>query len=555
MVHSVSSPPIRIVTKKSVPSAASQMSGSCVKRFTLERQRRVETEMRRKVRHALVLAAWAASSILLMPEVAFAASSAGCNRNGFSVLGVSGKQKTTVAASRVGDSFLVKGKYVVFTVDAATFGVRDWTLTGAPNPLDITGGRQTIIFTAKTPDHRGLFLSSDVSVKISKEALVIERTGSGLSMKIQVKDCANGGVFQMEPARADGTTTRFTHVLASDVFYFDNPNVRDRLGERIPCSGVLPDGTPVVCNGANPDGTVTVTPRVNFSNDSSNKFVGRDSPQVATRIANGCPNNIPNPTHPGSVNHCGGISQWSVASGGRMGQVMGEDATEIAPAATVCTENCTAQNQVNGRAVVVGFPFPVPNAVRLQPRFPQLSNGQLAAVTVSPSTVNGGATAQGSVSLDAGAPAGGVVVQLSSSNPNVANVPTTATIPAGFVESTFNITTSQVPSQTVATLQGIAGGATRNVDLTVRPEATTAPDSVAITRAEYDTGNRRLRVEATSTNANATLQVFVTSSSQLIGTLSNQGGGRFRAEFTWPVNPQSITVRSSSGGSASVVVR
>jgi hypothetical protein len=238
-----------------------------------------------------------------------------------------------------------------------------------------------------------------------------------------------------------------------------------------------------------------------------------------------------------------------------MGQVMGEDATEIAPAATVCTENCMAQNQVNGRAVVVGFPFPVPNAVRLQPRFPQLSNGQLAAVTVSPSTVNGGATAQGTVSLDAGAPAGGVVVQLSSSNPNVANVPATATIPAGFVESAFNITTSQVAALTLATLSGSSSGVTRSVGLTVTPEATPAPDSVVITRAEYDTGNRRLRVEATSTNANATLQVFVTSSSQLIGTLSNQGGGRFRAEFTWPVNPQSITVRSSSGGSASVVVR
>jgi len=58
-----------------------------------------------------------------------------------------------------------------------------------------------------------------------------------------------------------------------------------------------------------------------------------------------------------------------VASGGRMGQVMGEDATEIAPAAKLCTANCTAQNQVQGRAVVVGFPFPVPDAVRLQPRF------------------------------------------------------------------------------------------------------------------------------------------------------------------------------------------
>jgi len=52
----------------------------------------------------------------------------------------------------------------------------------------------------------------------------------------------------------------------------------------------------------------------------------------------------------------------------------------------------------------------------------------------------------------------------------------------------------------------------------------------------------------------ATLQVFVTSSGQLIGTLSNDGGGRFRGEFSWPVNPQSITVRSSFGGQATRAV-
>jgi len=307
--------------------------------------------------------------LTLMAVPGFAASSAGCDGGGFSLLGLSGDQRTIVLAPNVGSSFLVKGKYVEFTVDGSTFGVRNWTLTGAPNPLDITGGRRTIVYTAKMPDHRGLFLSSDVSVRISKEALVIERTGSGLSMKIQAKDCANGGVFQIEPARADGTTTRFTHVLASDVFYFDNPNVRDRLGERIPCSGVLPGGTPVVCNGANPDGTVTVTARVNFANDSSDKFVGRDSPQVATLVKfPECTNSIPNPFHPGTVVHCGGVSVWDVASGGRMGHIIGEDATEIAPAAKLCTANCTAQNQVTGKAVVVGFPFPVPDAVRLKPR-------------------------------------------------------------------------------------------------------------------------------------------------------------------------------------------
>jgi len=308
--------------------------------------------------------------LTLMALPSFAASSTGCTGGGFSLLGLSSDQRTIVLAQNVGSSFLVKGKYIEFTVDAATFGVRNWTLTGAPNVLDITGGRRTVVFTAKMPDHRGLVLDSDVSVRISKESLVIERTGSGLSMKIQAKDCANGGVFQIEPGRDDATATRFTHVLASDVFYFDNPNVRNRLGEKIPCSGILPNGTPVVCNGANPDGTVTVTARTNFANDFSNKFVGRDSPQVATLVGfPECTNSIPNPFHPGTVVHCGGVSVWDVATGGRMGQVMGEDSTEIAPAATRCTQNCTAQDRVNGKAVVVGFPFHVPDTVRLKPRF------------------------------------------------------------------------------------------------------------------------------------------------------------------------------------------
>jgi hypothetical protein len=307
--------------------------------------------------------------VALSPSVAVAASSASCDGGGFSLLGLSGDQRTAVGASSVGSTFLVKGKYVEFTVESDTFGIRNWKLTGAPNPRDITGGTQIVVFASKIPDHRGLTVTSEIAVESKKQSLVIKRSGFGLSMKIQANDCANGGLFQVEVARADGTATLFTHVLGDDIFYFDNPNVRDLLGENIPCSGVLPDGTPVVCQGANPDGTVTVTARVNFANSLSKNFVGRDSPQAATRIVRDCANAIPNPFHPGTVSHCGGVSQWSVASGGRMGQVMGEDATEIAPAAKVCTANCTAQNQVQGKAVVVGFPFPVPQEVRLQPRF------------------------------------------------------------------------------------------------------------------------------------------------------------------------------------------
>src|SRR6195256_4827133 len=296
-----------------------------------------DSDLKNTIGGMLGIALLGMSSAMLAPQRAFAASSAGCVGGGFSVLGLSGDQRTIVAAGKVDRAFLVKGKYVEFTVDSDTFGVRDWTLTGAPNELDITGGRPTVVFASKIPDHRGLALTGDTSVNSSRESLVISRSGAGLSMKIQVKDCANGGVFQMEVVRADATATTFTHVLGDGVFYFDNPNVRDRLGERIPCSGVLPDGTPVVCNGANPDGTVTVTARVNFANDSSDKFVGRDSPQVATRVVHDCLNNIPNPFHPGSVSHCGGVSQWSVASGGGGGDGVGGGAAEEAPPRGMCT--------------------------------------------------------------------------------------------------------------------------------------------------------------------------------------------------------------------------
>jgi hypothetical protein len=75
-------------------------------------------------------------------------------------------------------------------------------------------------------------------------------------------------------------------------------------------------------------------------------------------------------------------------------------------------------------------------------------------------------------------------------------------------------------------------------------------DTVNVTRADYDRDKRKLKVEATSTSSKATLQVFNTSSGQLIGTLSNNGGGGYSGQFNSSVNPQSITVRSSLGGVA-----
>jgi hypothetical protein len=55
----------------------------------------------------------------------------------------------------------------------------------------------------------------------------------------------------------------------------------------------------------------------------------------------------------------------------------------------------------------------------------------LSSVSLSPATVQGGATASATVTLTAPAPSGGAVVAFSSSNTAAATVPATMTVPAG----------------------------------------------------------------------------------------------------------------------------
>lgn len=337
---------------------------------TIMRLGSCDRRSRSRCRAAFSAAAIGAAMLIAATGIAHAASSSGCEGGGFTVsngsFSVAGDGGHTVGFSQLGTSFTVRGKYVEFTIVSASFGIRDWLFTGAANPLDITGGRRTVVWQEKTPDHRGLILTGDALVTLDGEELVAQRSGPGLTMKIQAKDCAQGGIFQMEVERGDGTTTRVTHVLADGVFYFDNPNFRAREGDTVTYDPGR-DGIDVQ--------QVTVQPRINVGSDVSARFVGRDSPQVATRVnEERCNNAIQKRDGTfATVLHCGRVSRWDIASGGRMGWVTGEDAVEVAPPATTCTHKCRAQNRVRGGAVVLGFPFPVPANSRLRPLFPASS--------------------------------------------------------------------------------------------------------------------------------------------------------------------------------------
>jgi hypothetical protein len=205
-----------------------------------------------------------------------AAKAGTCERFTVTVGGQSftGDQNRVIPASQVGQTIAVSGRYVEFSVLASTFEVRDYTLTGANSPRpdkNLPLDAPSVVFTSKLPLH-GDTLDSALSLDLNNEGVVLERNGTRQDMKIQAKDCAQGGLFQMEPE--PGTVERNT--LGADYRFTEQ----------------------------RPDGPLCIT-------HTAGLFSAYDSPELATLISNTARQ-----------------SNWQVESGGRVGFVVGEDAVE-----------------------------------------------------------------------------------------------------------------------------------------------------------------------------------------------------------------------------------
>jgi hypothetical protein len=219
------------------------------------------------------------SGIALLASVPSPASAAkGGTCEGFKVTTggrtFSGDQDRTIRASRVGENIQVRGTYITFNVRSSDFAVLNYRHTGANSPrpdknLPI-GPEGTTIFQSKVPNH-GETLTSGVSLNLNNEGVVLERSGGGQDMKIQAKDCQQGGLFQMESEPG----TPETNTLGADFTYTGQPPGQERL-----------------C----------------FTNG---QFSGYDSPELATLVSN-----------------TNKVATWNVQSGGRIGMVIGEDAVE-----------------------------------------------------------------------------------------------------------------------------------------------------------------------------------------------------------------------------------
>jgi len=262
--------------------------------------------MRLSFTNVLRAAAVAGALTAVAPAGASAATSVACDGGAFAVTLPSGRTirnaGTKVAAGELNGTVQVRGRYVSFDVVPSSLGVVDYAMTGAANPADITGGVRTPVFASKTPALPAP-LSGDLEVTADdKGGLQLLRRGGGVKMKIQAKDCAQGGIFQMEPEATQNVV--ITHTLATGMFNFVNP----------------------------------FTGKVNFGNGTI--FRGKDSPQVATRLSQTATQTV-----------------WSVAPGGRMGGVLGEDAVELSAGASACVKDCQAQNQIRGSLPVTDPAF------------------------------------------------------------------------------------------------------------------------------------------------------------------------------------------------------
>ena len=143
---------------------------------------------------------------------------------------------------------------------------------------------------------------------------------------------------------------------------------------------------------------------------------------------------------------------------------------------------------------------------------------------VSPTTVLGGVSSQGTVTLSAAAPTGGAVVTLTSSNTVVATVPASITISAGSTTGTFSVATTGVSAATNVTITASYSGSSQVGSLTIQ-----YLKSIAVTPSNL------------SLNEGSTQQYTAT------GTLGDSTTSNLGALVTWSISNSSVATISTSG--------
>lgn len=168
--------------------------------------------------------------------------------------------------------------------------------------------------------------------------------------------------------------------------------------------------------------------------------------------------------------------------------------------------------------------------------------GSLSTISVNPVSVNGGTAATGTVTLGSPAPAGGVVVTLTSSSV-AAVVPASVTLAAGATSATFAITTTSVTASTPAVMTASSLGVSKTTTLTVNPVVASVTFSTLTLSPTSVRGGRA--------NSTATITLSAVTPTALVVNLasSNLAAATVPATVTVPAGASrvSFTVTSVIG--------
>ncbi len=163
----------------------------------------------------------------------------------------------------------------------------------------------------------------------------------------------------------------------------------------------------------------------------------------------------------------------------------------------------------------------------------------LSSLSLNPTSVTGGNSSTGAVTLSGAAPAGGAQVSLSSNN-SAASVPSSVTVPAGATSVTFPVRTSAVAASTPVNISASYGGVTLTATLTVNP----APVAPSITAQPVS--------QTVTAGQTATFSVTASGTAPLRYQWQRNGGAIGNA--TSPSYTTPATSTSDNGAQFTVVV-
>ncbi len=154
------------------------------------------------------------------------------------------------------------------------------------------------------------------------------------------------------------------------------------------------------------------------------------------------------------------------------------------------------------------------------------------SVSLNPTSVTGGNSSTGTVTLSQNAGANGTVVSLSSDN-GAATVPAQVTIASGSSSGTFQVSTQSVTSNTTANISAsITGGSSASAALTITPPAITV-SKVSLNPASVTGGS--------GSTGTVTLSSAAGASGAVVTLSSNNGAANVPSQVTVPSGSLSAT--------------